>query len=255
MSSVAALRESAPATSGSSTLPIANGSIFRWPAWSWSSRLTTRAGCRSLGFSGEACGASSLGSGRATATLRPSPGCLGRIQSCDGTSDPSGGSALIYGLGWPTLRVRPSCSFGRRVKRRSGLRPSPRSRLSQVKAQPLELPHHRGVRTIPRTADAWQPDCLHRTPPGSGLDSGLGFDRLVWTTLVWTSYSYIPTEGWRMGVLSLRGKPRWAAAGSSALLVTSVLMLSSLSRCRSGQRCGRRQPGPANAVPDLCAVL
>jgi hypothetical protein len=32
-----------------------------------------------------------------------------------------------------------------------------------------------------------------------------------------------------MGVLSLRGKPRWAAAGSSALLVSSVLMLSSLA--------------------------
>ena len=32
-----------------------------------------------------------------------------------------------------------------------------------------------------------------------------------------------------MGVLSLRGKPRWAAVGSSALLATSALMLSSLA--------------------------
>ena len=32
-----------------------------------------------------------------------------------------------------------------------------------------------------------------------------------------------------MGVLGLRGKPRWAAAGSSALLVTSVLLVSLLS--------------------------
>lgn len=32
-----------------------------------------------------------------------------------------------------------------------------------------------------------------------------------------------------MGVLSLRGKPRWASAGSSAVLATSVLLLSSLA--------------------------
>jgi hypothetical protein len=32
-----------------------------------------------------------------------------------------------------------------------------------------------------------------------------------------------------MGVISLRGKPRWAAAGSSALLVSTVLLLSSLA--------------------------
>ena len=70
-----------------------------------------------------------------------------------------------------------------------------------------------------------------------------------------------------MGVLSLRGKPRWAAAGSSALLATSALMLSSLasaapatlrsaatraSQCRTGslRRTSRRTTLTAGCLAD-----